>query len=1717
MRPRIGFASVVVVLAVATGLAADPGPGPALPQIRGVIDFHGSRAPGSAGNAALEALVRQRFESSGFESGALVFEAPVFRPGATQLGLPDGSDIPIEPMHPTLLRPGNFSQRDFETRLVYLGRGGYDDLERAKGTELSGAVVVMEFDCGAEWLRLLRFGVRGFVFLAGTEYAYTDSAAKVYNSEVAVPRFFADASHAERLRDAARRMTQVRVRSEPSRWETTLLRSPWALVPGVDDSGQAEVVCVTAPLDANAIVPQRAAGARSAINLALMLDLLEHYRTQPPARSVLLVAVNAHTQRYLGERILAWHSAAPRDQVENIRNDLALEMRVARLYADNYRRLSLEPTGLDNDSIQVGMAVLSQFAAQAPSGELEDPSAYLLEQYRAAVDSALEFLEGTDDEDGIADRLRLGQVGDMGHAAWIELARRVMPIFDDEALFESWRNLEDDSTGRKIAVKALLQDGVKRRLNRVKQTLMAVAAEKTLPEAERKERLEFESERRTHLTRVLVMFNKYDIGVGRTRVAYRRIAGVPEQLELLRRFRDEIVAERDVWAERYAERMDLDTTNDSLRTAIGARRIVLAIHLSVNADAGLAGFCSLDPGAHMQAGWARGFGLVSTRTARNIEGRESAAPWIDTMTGIGGHSEAFYFHSLDAPSSCFHAAEGVPAVALKSVFAGHGATFSPDDTFERLPQGSSRLAPWLLRYLPVLIDERALTGSDSFKPLNATRSGRLFSSAVRTFYIDQFSGKTQPDQPVPGSLVAAYPNSVATTLIDGDVVNTYSGLSDVTGTTILFGMNSRETMGVTAYQLGANRREVRYAVDKGRVQSSEQLTSILRNVRTIMVPMFPCTEIPILDRADPSRMRIEPITVMEIWPQSAAIRSQPQKFGLHGVSSQRVVSHPATGPAATYLWRKDTVFRPERMMLITDRYGCAINADAQNPEGTGFRSSAELGPDLWRVIARDMGFMNRARYTAMTGVANELVDDFLETGARRRGEADQAARARDHTTYRKAVYAGLGAQTKAYTQLRAMNSDMLKAIICYMALMVPFCFFLQKLLFHYTRLEHELLAFVLMFISIYVVFRFIHPAFALATNPEAIFIAFLLGAIGSFITWVLHAKFRAQMQLLFSSATGIGEDAAYGVVGQTAALVGVNNMKRRRVRTILTTGTIVLVVFTMLAFSSVSKKLQPTFVRKAPTAPYTGLLYHWPGAAPMDEESRRVIEDLYGGEADIHVRRVAHPESPIPEDSNRFSLRRTAAVDRGVGLQAVLGLPLMDKDLLGGFPLVEGRFFSDNRARELILPVGTADGLGLKPADVGTARLELMGQSFLLVGLVDDSRYRLIRDLNPNLPLLPGVTASASTDDKVAVETVDTSALAIVPEGTAQQLGARPFMVGVRFRDGATDAENLWDHASRLLTATQARFHVGSEHEFPVGEGAMKTVRAGSYYVGSGYRTAVGGLSRMLVPLVLAGLLILNTMLGTVYERKAEIGVYNAIGLNPTHIFIFFLAEAFVYGVIGSVGGYLIGQILAITIKSTGLVEGINVNFSSLIVVYTIAFTIALVLVSTIYPGIVATRTAVPSGKRRWSLPVHDGNQMQVDFPFIYEPRLVPGVMHYIHADFADRTELSLGDLVVTPLHHEQTSDENDRPVYNLEYSIALAPFDLGVTQTVVFRGAYDARVDSYRVDACITRTSGQDTNWVTTNQPFLERMRKFLIRWRNMDATQHGWHVERGQELFGG
>jgi hypothetical protein len=75
----------------------------------------------------------------------------------------------------------------------------------------------------------------------------------------------------------------------------------------------------------------------------------------------------------------------------------------------------------------------------------------------------------------------------------------------------------------------------------------------------------------------------------------------------------------------------------------------------------------------------------------------------------------------------------------------------------------------------------------------------------------------------------------------------------------------------------------------------------------------------------------------------------------------------------------------------------------------------------------------------------------------------------------------------------------------------------------------------------------------------------------------------------------------------------------------------------------------------------------------------------------------------------------------------------------------------------------------------------------------------------------------------------------------------------------------------------------------------------------------------------------------------------------------------------------------------------------------------------------------VPSGKRTWSLPANDGNQMQLLMPFIYQPNLVAGIVEYLDDYFQRFGEASTGEMIATRSVKQREGDGAEGYSYDLE------------------------------------------------------------------------------------
>jgi putative ABC transport system permease protein len=130
-------------------------------------------------------------------------------------------------------------------------------------------------------------------------------------------------------------------------------------------------------------------------------------------------------------------------------------------------------------------------------------------------------------------------------------------------------------------------------------------------------------------------------------------------------------------------------------------------------------------------------------------------------------------------------------------------------------------------------------------------------------------------------------------------------------------------------------------------------------------------------------------------------------------------------------------------------------------------------------------------------------------------------------------------------------------------------------------------------------------------------------------------------------------------------------------------------------------------------------------------------------------------------------------------------------------------------------------------------------------------------------------------------------------------------------------------------------------------KGRMETLdhfRKGSYLL-SGVVALVGGL------------VVLVTMMGSVRERTAEIGIFRAIGYRKSHVMRIVLMEAAIVSALAGVLGYLAGLgITKLALPFLTASHGVAVPLDPLLAGAAFALALVLGLAASIYPALLAAR-----------------------------------------------------------------------------------------------------------------------------------------------------------------
>jgi len=816
--------------------------------------------------------------------------------------------------------------------------------------------------------------------------------------------------------------------------------------------------------------------------------------------------------------------------------------------------------------------------------------------------------------------------------------------------------------------------------------------------------------------------------------------------------------------------------------------------------------------------------------------------------------------------------------------------------------------------------------------------------------------------------------------------------------------------------------------------------------------------------------------------------------------------------------------------------------------------------DMWRLDDVRLKQLTRA------GIANRRLNEFHSLAKESLDSAEGFRKSRQYDKFISAARNGMALEAKAYPQVKSTTEDVVKGVIFYFALLLPFVFFAERLFLGLADLRKRIAAIAGIFLLIYLVMRYIHPAFGLSSAPIIILVGFFMLSLAGIIIMLLLGKFNAQMERLRTKTRTIHRaDVSRGSAALTAFLLGISNMRKRKMRTTLTCITLILLTFTIVSFTSFQTA---TKINKIPTrykASYAGTLLRQRDWSPLEEFAFFIIRDHFQQHGATVVSR-SWKVSMKPNENLQIDVRRADNPLKAYSATSLLGVEPEEAELthpqdhlLYGEPVPgqPGKFKWFDRETPgypfvCMIPDRMAEHLGITQENYQKVSLTISGETFRIGGVLNSETFYKLKDLD-NEPLTPvdyvqmeqrqqqgegggGVRLLENREiqglrmgkEELLPELYihhEPGTVVVVPNDFNVKHGGSYRSVAIGWADpsrivappGAAEEaaeegegkKEQYGELKRLLSAFVTRLDLIIFAGFPAD--ADRQV----YLYSSRGSLAIGGIKGLLIPMAIAAMIVFNTMLGSVYERSREISVYASVGLAPLHIGSLFLAESCVYATMGAVIGYLLGQGVAKAMLELNWLGTLSLNYSSTAAVWTTLVVVAVVLISTAYPAHKAAQLSVPDETRKMKLPKPEGDLWVFEFPFTVSNVDAMGVNVFLYDYFKAHDEDSIGKFCADQVKLSSCATIGG-PGYVLDALVWVAPLDMGISQRVKIETLPDPGDNRiYFLKFSIQRVSGEVDTWRRINGGFLKDVRKQLLIWRLVDPEEKKALLERAKTLF--
>jgi len=257
------------------------------------------------------------------------------------------------------------------------------------------------------------------------------------------------------------------------------------------------------------------------------------------------------------------------------------------------------------------------------------------------------------------------------------------------------------------------------------------------------------------------------------------------------------------------------------------------------------------------------------------------------------------------------------------------------------------------------------------------------------------------------------------------------------------------------------------------------------------------------------------------------------------------------------------------------------------------------------------------------GIFNERIRKLQQEGTSALEQADRALRAKLYDRFVEAATRSWALASRVYDHVEKTQKDVLFGVLFYIALFVPFAFCMERFLFSYSDIHKRIIAFCTILILLIALIYKVHPAFQLTYSPMVVILAFFIIGLSLIVTLIIFFRFEEEMILLQSRARHIkaGEISRWKAF-VAAFFLGVTNLRRRRLRTILTCVTLIILTFTIMSFTSVKTMRHRARLLYKSSAPYQGFLFknvNWQDLPPesLSILSNHLRERRRGGPAGV--------------------------------------------------------------------------------------------------------------------------------------------------------------------------------------------------------------------------------------------------------------------------------------------------------------------------------------------------------------------------------------------------------------------------------------------------------------------------------------------------------------------